>query len=352
MAPELLVAAAMVAALVLYFLFGGADFGGGVWDLLASGPRRAQQRALIERAIGPIWEANHVWLILVVVLAFSAFPRAFAAVSIAFHVPLTLFLIGIVFRGASFAFRSFDAAVKTGAGARTRWGLGFSVASVVSPVLLGTVVGGLASGQVALDPAGRVLDRSFGAWLGAFPLATGALSLALCAYLAAVYLCHEADDAALADDFRRRALAAGAVVAGLAVSTFLLAFSGAPLIAANLANLTGRAGPAASLIQLGAAIAAGGAALALWRRRFAIARALAAAEVGLVLIGWAVAQHPYLVVDQLTLQAAAAPAQTLRLLLYALAGGTPLLVPSLLLLYRVFGKTPRTARPERDVAQL
>src|SRR3712207_8905087 len=95
--PELILAATMFAALVLYVLFGGADFGGGVWDLLASGPRHKEQRALIERAIGPIWEANHVWLILVVVIVFAGFPRAFAAVSIAFHVPLTLFLIGIVF---------------------------------------------------------------------------------------------------------------------------------------------------------------------------------------------------------------------------------------------------------------
>jgi cytochrome d ubiquinol oxidase subunit II len=345
MAPELLVAAAIVAALVLYFLFGGADFGGGVWDLLARGPRRAQQRALIERAIGPIWEANHVWLILVVVLAFSGFPRAFAALSIAFHVPLTLFLIGIVFRGASFAFRSFDAAAHSGLRAGTRWGLGFSVASVVSPVLLGTVVGGLASGRVVLDAAGRVAGGS-GAWLGVFPAATGALSLSLCAYLAAVYLCHEADDRALADDFRRRALVTAALVAGLAVLTLLLAFRGAPLIAANL---TGGSGPWAFLIQVGAAGAAAAAALALWRRRFALARAFAAAQVALILIGWAAAQHPYLVVDQLTLQAAAAPPQTLRLLLYALAGGIPLLVPSLLLLYRVFGKTPR---PGRDVAQL
>src|SRR5688500_15698716 len=112
MLPELsaalLVGAAIVAALVLYFVFGGAGCGGGGWDVLASGPRKREQRALIERAIGPIWEANHVWLILVVVLVFTAFPRAFSAISVAFHVPLSLFLIGIVFRGSSFAFRSFS----------------------------------------------------------------------------------------------------------------------------------------------------------------------------------------------------------------------------------------------------
>src|SRR5262245_48558235 len=105
---ETLLGGAMVASLILYFLFGGADFGGGVWDLLATGPRRDEQRRLIEQAIGPIWEANHVWLILVVVILFTGFPPAFAALSVAFHVPLTLMLLGIVFRGATFAFRSFD----------------------------------------------------------------------------------------------------------------------------------------------------------------------------------------------------------------------------------------------------
>ncbi len=108
MRTEWFIGGVMMAALVLYALLGGADFGGGVWDLLASGPRKREQRALIERVIGPIWEANHVWLILVVVLLFTAFPPAFAAISIALHVPLTLFLVGVVFRGSAFSFRSYD----------------------------------------------------------------------------------------------------------------------------------------------------------------------------------------------------------------------------------------------------
>src|SRR5690349_23158111 len=104
---EIFLGGAIMAALCLYAIFGGADFGGGVWDLLASGPRRAEQRALIEKAIGPIWETNHVWLILVVVLLFAAFPPAFAAVTVALHVPLTLFLVGVIFRGSAFTFRAF-----------------------------------------------------------------------------------------------------------------------------------------------------------------------------------------------------------------------------------------------------
>src|SRR5512132_2447517 len=130
--PATLSAGCILGSLVLYALFGGADFGGGVWDLLASGPRRAEQRALIERAIGPIWEANHVWLILVVVLLFAAFPPAFAAISIALHVPLTLFLVGVVFRGSAFTFRAYD---DRGDHRQKRWGLLFSLASVASPIL-------------------------------------------------------------------------------------------------------------------------------------------------------------------------------------------------------------------------
>src|SRR3954466_15063461 len=127
MRTDLVLGGVMVVALVIYVLLGGADFGGGVWDLLASGPRRKEQRALIEKAIGPIWEANHVWLILVVVLLFATFPGAFAAISIAFHVPLVLFLLGVVLRGSAFAFRAYDS---RGDVAQRRWGLIFSLASV------------------------------------------------------------------------------------------------------------------------------------------------------------------------------------------------------------------------------
>src|SRR5262245_45210162 len=120
------IAGAMGVALCLYFLFGGADFGGGVWDLLASGPRAADQRRAVAAAIGPVWEANHVWLILVVVLLFTGFPTAFAAISVALHVPLTLFLVGVVLRGSAFAFRGLDPNLETG---QKRFGLVFSMAS-------------------------------------------------------------------------------------------------------------------------------------------------------------------------------------------------------------------------------
>src|SRR3954447_19597067 len=141
MSLELAIAGVLVAALVIYLLSGGADFGAGVWDLLASGPRKQAQRDAIERAIGPIWETNHIWLILAVVVLFTAFPKAFAAYSTAFHLPLTLFLVGIVLRGSAFVFRH---ALSDQPKPRKRWGLLFSSASMIAPLLLGIVVGGAA----------------------------------------------------------------------------------------------------------------------------------------------------------------------------------------------------------------
>jgi cytochrome d ubiquinol oxidase subunit II len=314
-------AVAMVAGLCLYLVLGGADFGGGVWDLLASGPRREQQRELIEHAIGPIWEANHVWLILVVVIAFTAFPPAFAALSIALHVPLTIFLVGIVLRGSSFAFRSFSP--------DDRFGLVFSIASLVAPVLLGAVVGAAASGRIHVQ-AGVVSGGYFAPWLAPFPLATGLFTLALCAYLAAVYLTNEAPGE-LAEDFRRRALVSAVVAAGLAAVTLGLAFDGAPRIAEAL---VGR--PWAWSIEAAAGACAATSMHALWTRRYRRARLFAPAQVCLIVIGWAAAQYPYLIADDLSLWSASAGAATQRLLAIALLGGMPVLLPSLYLLFRIF----------------
>jgi cytochrome bd ubiquinol oxidase subunit II len=328
MSAELLVGGVMLAALVLYALLGGADFGGGVWDLLASGPRKGEQRGLIERVIGPIWEANHVWLILVVVLLFAAFPPAFAAISVALHVPLTLFLIGVVFRGSAFSFRSYDA---RGDRRQKRWGLLFSLASVVAPVLLGMVVGAIASGRIRVA-SGVVTSGFFAAWLAPFPLLVGLFALALFAFLAAVYLTNEAGTPELVEDFRRRALLAGVAVGVLALASFAASAEGAPLIRAGLTErpftwpLHGATGLSATAAFFG-----------LWTRRFRLARVAAAAQAGLILLGWAASQYPYLVVPDVTLASAASSPRTLRLLLWALGAGSVLLFPSLYVLFRVFG---------------
>src|ERR1044071_7345089 len=130
----------MIASLVLCALLGGADYGGGVWDLFAFGRRAREQRALIADAISPVWEANHVWLILVIVVLFTAFPPAFAAIATALHIPITLLLIGIVLRGTAFTFRTYDVQRDD---VQRRWSLVFSIASIITPKLLGTILGAI-----------------------------------------------------------------------------------------------------------------------------------------------------------------------------------------------------------------
>jgi cytochrome d ubiquinol oxidase subunit II len=327
---ELALAGAIFVALCLYLLLAGADFGGGVWDLLATGPRAERQRAAVAHAIGPVWEANHVWLILVVVLLFAGFPRAFAVVAVALHVPLTLFLVGVVLRGAAFAFRGFDA---TSDDAQRRWGRVFSVASTISPVLLGMAVGALASGRIRVARDGLVTGGFFAPWLTPFSLALGVFALALCAFLAATYLTVELEASApeLAEDFRRRALGAGVVVGAAALAALVFAGTGAPLVRETLA-----ARPWRWPFHVATGLAAVLALAALASRRYRAARAAAAAQTVLILCGWAASQYPFLVVPDVTLASAAANPETRVLLLAALGVGAPVLAPSLYILFRVF----------------
>lgn len=331
MRTDLWLGGVMVAALVLYVLFGGADFGGGVWDLLASGPRKKEQRALIERAIGPIWEANHVWLILVVVLLFAGFPRAFAALTTALHVPMTLFLLGVVFRGSAFTFRAYDS---RGDREQKRWGIVFSLASLVAPILLGMIVGTIASGRLRIE-GGIVVSGFFKPWLSAFPFAVGLYALALFAFLAAVYLANEAEDAALADDFRKRAIAAGVAVGALAAVSFALSLRSAPVIAKGLTDH-----PITWPLHAITAAAALGTFYLLVRRRFGLARVTAAVQATMIVLGWTASQYPYLIVPDLSIAAAAGSARTRELVLVALGAGSVLLFPSLYALFRVFRRAP------------
>jgi cytochrome d ubiquinol oxidase subunit II len=290
--------AVLLVGVLLYALLGGADFGGGIWDLLAGGPRAAEQRQVIAHAIGPVWEANHVWLIFVIVLVFTVFPPVFAALSIALYIPLSLALLGIVFRGAAFIFRTPARNVATGVGV---WDRVFAVASTVTPVFFGMCAGAVASGQIRLVSGFPVSDP-WRTWLAPFPLAIGLLALATCAYLAAVYLTLETTGE-LQEDFRRRALGAGAVFAVLAALALILARSGAPWI---WHGLTSRA-------------------------------AVVAVPLGILLLaGWALAQYPYLVVPDLTFENAAATPAMMRAALVVLGIGALFLTPSLWLLYRVF----------------
>ncbi len=323
MTPPDLLGGAMLAALVLYALLGGADFGGGIWDLLASGPRRREQRALVEHAIGPVWEANHVWLVLVVVLLFTGFPRAFAAVCTNLFAPLTLLLVGIVLRGAAFTFRAYDVPEDR---VQERWGLAFSASSVLAPLLLGVVVGAVASGKASPAAAGGPAL----AWLTPFTAVVGLFAAALFAFLAATYLAVEAEGD-LREDFRRRALVAGLAVFACALAAFLLSRREAPAVFAGLTR-RGFTVP----LHLGTAAAAVTALAALVRGPVRLARAAAVVQVTLIVLGWGASQYPYVLPPGLTLAEAAAPRSTLVSVLWALAGGAVLLFPALFLLFRVF----------------
>lgn len=327
---EVILAGAMMASLTLYALLAGADFGGGVWDLLAFGERKKAQRELIAEAIGPIWEANHVWLILVIVLLFTCFPSAFSVISTALHIPLVLMLIGIVLRGSAFTFRSYDRHEDE---VQRRWGRVFSIASLITPVLLGVTVGSISSGRIQVKD-GIVTTGFVSSWLAPFPFAVGLFALALFAFLAAVYLTVEAQDEQLREDFRRRALAAALMVGVLALMVFLLSSGGAPEIRQGLAT-SWWTWP----LQIATAISATSALWFLWARKFKLARVSAAAQVVLILWGWGAAMFPYLVVPGLTIQNAAAPAVTLRLTLIALVAGSLLLFPSFYYLFRVFKRS-------------
>ena len=322
--PETVIALVLMLALTVYMLLGGADFGGGVWDLLARGPRAEAQRQAIARAMGPVWEANHVWLIFAVVLLFTAFPVAFSALSVALFVPLHLVLAGIVLRGAAFVFR---APAATAVGPQRAWASVFGAASTITPFLLGTALAAVSSGGIRLRDGTVTVDPLY-AWFSPFSLLVGSLAVALVAYLAAIYLAVETEGE-LREDFRRRALAAGAAVAVLAAVLLPLA----PRAAPHLWELLSERGR--ELVLAGAALAVLSM-WAVWRRYLALARLAAAAEVAVLLWGWGLGQWPYLIYPDVTVFNAAAPDSTLLFMLRAIPVGLLILIPSLWLLFAVF----------------
>jgi cytochrome d ubiquinol oxidase subunit II len=312
-----------------YALFGGADFGGGFWDLVAGGAERGERpRALIQRSLTPVWEANHVWLIFILVVLWTAFPPAFYAVMTTLYVPISLAALGIVLRGSGFAFRKSI----EGLSARRAAGATFAISSLLTPFFMGTVVGAIAAGNVPGDGNGA----PFSSWLAPLPLLTGAMFVASGAYLAAVFLIGDArrtGDVDLQRYFARRALAAAAL-AGIAAAFGLvelhaearyifdrLTQEGLPLVI-----LSALCGIGVLTILLSAA-----------RRRAALApwllRPLAAGAVVAVIWGWGVAQFPYLIPTSLKISQAAAPPDTLSAVIAVFIVATILVLPALGLLY-------------------
>jgi cytochrome d ubiquinol oxidase subunit II len=324
---ETLIAAIMLASLILYALMGGADYGGGMWDLLAFGGRAQRQRHAIVEAIAPIWEANHVWLVLVIVLLFSAFPLAFSTIMTALNIPITAMLIGIVLRGSAFMFRKYDS---TNDAVQRRWSTVFGVASFFTPFFQGLTMGALTTGNIHLV-GDRVTTGFFAGWLTPFALACGLFALALFAFLAATYMTVDTrSEPDLQDDFRLRAIWAQIGLILLAIIVFITSKNGAPLMYRGLTNWW------APILLGWTVLSAITAFLALWFRGFHLARTAAVVQVTCVLVGWALAQFPHLVTPDVTIQNAAAPESALKPLLIALGAGAVVLLPSLLYLLQIF----------------
>ena len=319
----------LMAAVTFYAIFGGADFGAGFWDLTAGGADRGKRpREVIDHSIGPVWEANHVWLIFVFVLLWTCFPEAYASITLTMFVPLTIAAFGIVLRGASFAFRKGVFRVR----AQRHLGAIFAVSSVLVPYCFGAVAGGIASGRV---PAGGQAGDPWNSWVNPTSIVVGVLAVCVAAYVAAVFLTWDAGR--LSDDtmvryFRIRAVAAGVVAGVLAVVGLFVLRSDAKYV---FDGLTSRALP---LVVVSAI--AGLVALVLLRGRPRRGgRVAAVVAAGALVLGWGVAQWDYLLPETLTVAQAGAPAGTMTAVFVAAVLAVLLIVPAFALLYTLDQKS-------------
>jgi len=318
--------AILIVALAAYAVLGGADFGAGLWDLTAGGAERgARQRGLVHRSMGPVWEANHVWLIVVLVVLWTCFPHAFGPLMETLYVPLFLAGVGIILRGAAYALRGEAASISE---ARVL-GAVFALSSVVTPFFLGCAIGAVASGQV---PAAGDPGSPFSSWTGLTAIWVGALAVVTGAYVAAVFLAGDAVRAGapdLAAGFRRRALGAGVVAGAMAIGGLVVVHEDAPQLYDGITSGGGLAmvivSAAVGLLTLGL----------LWAGRFEVARYTSGVAVGAILAGWAFAQRPDFLPGELSLQDAAAGDATLLATLIALVLALLVIVPSIAVLFRL-----------------
>jgi cytochrome bd ubiquinol oxidase subunit II len=325
MLPEL-AAALVLIGVTAYVVLGGADFGAGFWDLTAGGAERgAPVRAMIKRAMSPVWEANHVWLIFVLVMLWTAFPTAFGSITSTLAIPLFLGALGIVLRGGAFALKGEAATINE---ARAL-GATFALSSVLAPFFLGTAAGAIAAGEV---PPGNAAGDAWGSWTGALPLLAGVLAVATGAHLAAVFLGADSQRAGRPDlvrAFRTRALGSGVVAGAVSIAGLAVTKADAERLYDGLTSGWGL------VCVIGSGIAGLATLWLEWRERFEFARYTAAAAVGAIVAGWAVAQEPYLLPPHLTVEEAAASDATLTALVICAIAGLALLIPALAWLFRL-----------------
>jgi cytochrome bd ubiquinol oxidase subunit II len=316
------VAAGLLLGVISYAVFGGADFGAGFWDLTAGGATRGHRpRALIDHALGPVWEANHTWLIFCLVVLWTGFPTAFAAITSTLYLPLGLAVLGIVLRGSGFAFRK----VVVHTDQQRVNGAVFGLSSVITPFFFGAAIGGIASGRVPTGGHGDPVNS----WINPSSLVTGALAVATCAYLAAVFLAadaHRAGEPDLQTWCGRRAWAAAWITGALALTDLVIAHDDAHRL---FTHLLGRALPLTAT-----SAAAGLTALTIIRRgKPVVVRTLAGVAVAALVSGWGVAQYPYLLGTHTRLRDTAAPAASLTAIIVIFSAAALLVAPSFVLLY-------------------
>jgi cytochrome d ubiquinol oxidase subunit II len=332
------VAVILLVGVTMYAVFGGADFGAGLWSLLAGGSERGRRpRELIDWAIGPVWEANHVWLIFVLVVLWTGFSSAFEAIFSTLFIPLSLAALGIVFRGAGFAFHH---SARRAGGRALAWTV-FGLASVLTPFFLGTVVGAIAGGRV---PVGNAAGDAVTSWLNPLSLLIGALFVTTGAYLASMFLVSDARRAGAPDlerYFSARALLTAVATGALALAGLFALHRDARYI---FDGLTGDGLPLVIVSLL-----CGVGVLVLLRRGAQRgARALAIGAVAAVIWGWGVAQWPYLLPEKLTVEDAAAPSATLAGLLIVFGVAVLIVLPAIGLLFTLVQRNliEETSRPE------
>ncbi len=329
MAPEILALLLVLVGLTVYSVFAGADFGAGVWEVNTALQASDKERALLFGAIGPVWEANHVWLIFVLVTMFGAFPMAFAAVCQALWLPLSFALVGIVFRGVGFAFRSYSAGA---ARQQFGWEVVFAIGSTAAPFFLGVSIGAIASGTLKVSTDGAFDGNYLSGWMSPLALFMGFFVVGTCAFLAAVFLTREASvlgDRELTLVWRQRALATGIWMGVLALAGVAYVAIDAPLL---WDGFRVRSWP-----LVAASIVAGFLTIeSLARHRYRAAVVGAVLAVVAVIWGWGVAQYPYLVPPAITIDEAKAPERVLWFLIATAGAGALLLVPALAYLMYLF----------------
>ncbi len=319
------------ASLLLYVLLGGSDYGAGIIELLPAGTFREKQKHVINEAMGPVWEANHMWLILIVVILFVAFPTIFTTLMIALHLPMLALLVGIVVRGTAFTFRHYDAIQEPRS--QRAYTLLFGVSSLWTSFWLGIIVASLNRGTINLEAA-TFWDAYIAPWWGVYPLSVGLFVASIFAFLAGVYLISETDDAALQRRFTRHA----AVFNALVIVSGGLVFAASFIERESLPSRFFRTPSTIAAMALATLLF-----VVLWRvipkRNALLTRVVAGGQVALILLGWWLLYAPdavHTVQGPLNFYQEAAPHATMLQLVIALLVGSLFIFPSLFFLLRVF----------------